>query len=167
MDEAYFKRFAKNLYEAADKDDATAQSVTDVLFTQIDEALTMAEETNMVDTSSFADSTKNEVKTNLINSLDSLGLVGEGGKIEKISEVSYIYLSKYLKDKLSGSVPASELDRHEGESNPDYSDRMLTAFVLNKLPDAFYKGVGYVSTGLFIGIFVFTIYIIHKIKKRA
>lgn len=157
MDEAYFKRFAKNLYEAADKDDATAQSVTDVLFAQIDEALTMAEETGMVDTSSFADDTKNQVNANLMNSLDSLGLVGEGGKIEKISEVSYIYLSKYLKQQLNGSVEASELDRQTGESNPDYSDRMLRVFVLNKMPDAFYKGVGYVSTGLFIGLFVFTV----------
>ena len=33
---------------------------------------------------------------------------------------------------------------------------MLRTFVLEKMPDAFYKGVGYVSTGLFIGLFVFT-----------
>ena len=156
MDEAYFKRFAKNLYDAADKVDATAQSVTDVLFAQIDEALTKAEETGMVDTSSFADDTKNQIKDSLISSLDSLGLVGEGGKIERISEVSYIYLSKYLKEKLDGSISASELDRQTDESNPDYSDRMLRLFVLNKMPDAFYTGIGVVSTGLLIGLFVFT-----------
>ena len=156
MDDAYFRRFAKNLYEAADKDDATVTSVTDVLFGQIDEALTMAQETGMVDTSSFADDTKNQVRDSLMSSLDSLHLVGEGGKLEKISEVSYIYLSNYLKEKLDGSISASELERKAGETNHDYSDRMLRTFVLEKMPDAFYKGVGYVSTGLFIGLFVFT-----------
>lgn len=155
MDDAYFKLFAKNLYDAADKDDATVNSVTDVLFVQIDEALTRAEDTGMVDTSSFADSTKNEIRDNLVGNLESLSLVGEGGKLEKISEISYIYLANYLKNNLT-SVSASELERREGESNPDYSDRMLQLFVLNKMPDAFYKGVGYVSLGLFIGLFVFT-----------
>ena len=155
MDEAYFRLFAKNLYEAADKDDATISSVTDVLFAQIDEALVRAEDTGMVDTSGFADETKDEIKTNLMGNLDTLGLVGEGGKIEKISEISYIYLSNFLKENLSSSVSASELDRQAGESNPDFSDRMLRLFVLTKMPDGFYKAVSLVSVGLFVGLFIF------------
>ena len=155
LNKEYFARFAKNLYDAMDDDNATVTSVSNVLYSQIDEALVMAESTGMVDTSSFSDDAKAQVSSSLVNSLNSINLV-EGEKIHKISEVSYIYLSTYLKDQMKNEVAASELNRKTGETNPDYSDRMVRTYVLHILPDAFYSGVKYVSIGLFIGLFVFT-----------
>ena len=151
MDDYYFHEFAKNLYVAMDKEDATVSSVTDVLFDQIDDALAKAEATGMVDTSSFGEDIKTEVSSNLVTQLSELDLVEEGDKVVRISEISYVYLAKFLKEKLN----ASDVNQHEGETKPEYADRLLQTYVLEIMPDVFYKGVGYVSLGLVIGLFVF------------
>ena len=156
MDGEYFNNFAKALYKAMDDDHATVDSVTDALFGQIDEALVKAEESGMVDTSSFGDDTKEAVSTNLVNALDQLHLIGEGNAVKKISEISYIYLADFLTKKLDGKVDASELQQQSGESNPDYSERLLRTYVLEIIPDVVYTVIGYVSLGLYVGIFVFT-----------
>ena len=155
MDDAYFSRFARNLYNAADQDDATVTSVSNVLYAQIDEALARAEDTGMVDTSEFSEEAKTGITSSLVSSLESINLV-EGEHVKKISEISYIYLSNFLKDKLNGEVSAEELNQKAEESNPDYNDRMVRTYVLHILPDGFYTGVKYVSVGLFIGLFLFT-----------
>ena len=102
MDDAYFSRFARNLYNAADQDDATVTSVSNVLYAQIDEALARAEDTGMVDTSEFSEEAKTGITSSLVSSLESINLV-EGEHVKKISEISYIYLSNFLKDKLGVS----------------------------------------------------------------
>jgi undecaprenyl pyrophosphate phosphatase UppP len=53
------------------------------------------------------------------------------------------------------TAPAEELEQKTGETIPDYADRLLEMFVLDKMPEVFYQAVGYVSLGLFIGLFVF------------
>ena len=156
MDNEYFTNFAFALYDAANADDATVTSASNVLYAQIDEALARAEDTNLVDNTGFGEETKNAITENLVSVLDDLKLIGEGGKLKKISQISYIYLSSYLKEQLQSKVsdPAS-LEQKSGESEPDYADRLLEVFVLTQIPDGVYTIIGYVSLGLIIGLFVF------------
>ncbi len=151
----YFNNFAKQLYLAMDKDDATVDSVTNTLFAQVDEALVKAENSGFVDTSSFGEDTKATVSENLVNILDQLKLIGEGNKVKKISEISYIYLAEFVKQKLNGKVSEEELAQKAGESNFDYSNRLLSLFVTEIIPDMVYTIIKYVSLGLYIGMFVF------------
>lgn len=158
MDDEYFTNFAYALYDSANQDDATIDSVSAVLYEQVDEALAMAEDSGVVNSSVYDDSKKEEVKSNLLQIFNQLKLVEDGNKIKKISEISYIYLADFLKQSLTGKVQdESELNKKAGETYPDYSDRLLNLFVLTHIPDIFYKVVGYVCLALFIGLFVFAI----------
>ena len=76
--------------------------------------------------------------------------------LSKISEISYIYIADFLKEQLQTKVSdPSSLNQGTAESNPSYADRLLRTFILVQMPDAFYQMVGYISLGLFIGLFVF------------
>ena len=156
MDETYFLNFALALYDEANKDTATVDTVSDVLFTQIDTALAKADDSGAVDTSSFGEDMKDGIKTSLVTILTELKLVKEDNvHIKKISDISYIYLSEFLVTKLTGKVDAALLEQGATETTPDYTDRLLNLFVTTQIPDQVYQVVGYVSLGLFIGLFVF------------
>ena len=155
INDAYFTSFSYALYDAANADGATLDSTNAVLFDQIDQALARAEESGAVDVSTFGDSQKEAIRSSLSSVMTSLNLVNDDGTLKKISQISYIYLSDYLKKQLTGTVSAEELEQKVGEETPDYADRLLGIFVSEKMPDIFYEIVGYVSLGLYIGLFVF------------
>ena len=155
INDAYFTSFSYALYDAANADGATIDSTSAVLFDQIDTALARAEDSGAVDVSAFGDSQKESIKNSLTSVMNSLNLVNSDGTLKKISQISYIYLSDYLKKQLAGSVPSAELEQKTDEDTPAYADRLLGLFVNTKMPDIFYQIVGYVSLGLYIGLFVF------------
>ena len=156
MDDKYFDNFAFELYHSMDEDDATVDSVNDTLYHQIDDALAMAEESGVVDNSGFTAEKKVEIKNNLSKVLTDLKLVQDGGKLRKISHISYYYLALYLKDGMQKKIAdPGQLEQKSDEALTDYSDRLLKLYIFTQTPDGFYQGVGYVSLGLFIGLFVF------------
>lgn len=159
MDDAYFTRFANAFYDEANSDGATIDSVNDVLYEQIDEALTKAKKSGAkIDTTEFNEEIKTSIKENIEPIFQQLNLLESDGHLKKISQISYLYLSSFLKDELNGKsgVKEVELEQKSGESIPDYSDRLLGIYVCTQMPDVFYTAVGYISLGLFIGLFVFT-----------
>ena len=156
INDAYFTRFTNALYDAANADGATIDSTNEVLLDQINDALIMAESSGVADTSSFGDSQKSAMSDSLKSVFTSLNLVEEDGQhLKKISAIAYMYLAEYLKGQLKESYDATELERQSGEKDEAYADRLLELFVKDKMPDLFYQIVGYVSLGLFIGLFVF------------
>ena len=106
INDEYFDRFSNALYNEADREGATIDSVDVVLINQVNDALVMAEDTGLVDTSSFDDSVKETIKTTLNGTLNDLHLVNEDGSLKRISKISYIYLSDYLYKQLTGKVDA-------------------------------------------------------------
>ena len=159
LDDLYFTRFADALYTAADSDDSSIGKLTDVVYAQIDDAITRAGEVQEgIDTSGFDASFKEDIKSQMTDIFDELNITKEGGKLEKISELSYIYFSKYIKDQLTGKVSDnSVLNKKDTENNKTYSTRMINLFVTTLMPDMFYTVVSYVCLGLFIGLFVFAV----------
>ena len=156
MDDVYFTNFSNALYDSANENNATIDSVSDVLYEQIDEALAKAQESGLVDKPEFSQEKREEIKTNLLSIFNELKLVKADGTLVRISELPYMYMSTYLKTELTGKVTdPSTLDQGPTESNPAYADRLLNTYILLMMPDAFYQAVGYTSLGLFIGLFVF------------
>ena len=156
INDEYFTSFSNALYDAADADDATLDSVGDVLYQQIDEALAKSEESGMVDTSSYSESAKAEVKNNLATVFQDLKLVGDGGKLKRISNIAYIYLAAHLKDEIQGKVSdPTALEQRTGEGDRDYADRLIDLYVTTQIPNIVYQILGYVFTALYIGLFVF------------
>lgn len=163
IDDEYFTNFSLHLYDAANTDTATVDSVSAVLFQEIDEIIAKVDDYNIgkddeegVHTTAFGEENKNRIKDNLVETFNSLKLVDSGGNIKKISHIAYIYLADHLKTTLNGKVPAETLEQQAGENSSQYADRLLSVFVTTQMPEQFYTGVGYVSLGLFIGLFVFT-----------
>ncbi|MBP5575123.1 MAG: hypothetical protein J6X50_05300 [Bacilli bacterium] len=155
INDAYFTNFANALYSAANSDGATVDYVNEVLLDQVNEALKKAEESGAADTSSFGDSQKEAMSESFVSIFTSLNLIEEDGvHLKKISAIAYMYLADYLKGELK-SYDEATLARKSGENDQDYADRLLELFVKDKMPDLFYQIVGYVSLGLFIGLFVF------------
>ena len=156
IDDAYFTNFSNSLYNAANADGATIDSTNKVLLDQINEALIKAESSGAADTSSFGDSQKEAMSESLKGVFTSLNLIEEDGvHLKKISAIAYMYLANYLKGQLTDSHDAATLERKSDENDEAYADRLLELFIKDKMPDLFYKIVGYVSLGLFIGLFVF------------
>lgn len=156
INDAYFTNFANALYNSANADGATIDSVNDTLLDQINEALIRAESSGVADTSSFGDSQKASMTESLKGVFTSLNLIEDDGvHLKKISAIAYMYLASYLKGQLAESHDAATLERQTGENDEQYADRLLELFIKDKMPDIFYKIVGYVSLGLFIGLFVF------------
>ena len=156
INDAYFTNFSNSLYDAANADGATVDSTNEVLLDQINEALIKAESSGAADTSSFGDSQKEAMTESLKGVFQSLNLIEDDGvHLKKISAIAYMYLADYLKGQLKESYDEATLERKSGEKDEAYADRLLELFVKDKMPDLFYKIVGYVSLGLFIGLFVF------------
>ena len=156
INDAYFTSFSNALYDAANADGATVESTSDVLLEQIDEALIRAESSGVADTSSFGSEQKQSMTESLKGVFTSLNLIEDDGvHLKKISAIAYMYLASYLKGELASSHDAATLERQSGENDEKYADRLLELFIKDKMPDLFYKIVGYVSLGLFIGLFVF------------
>lgn len=157
LNDLYFTRFADALYTAADSDDSSVAKLTDVVYNQIDDAISKAGEIQEgIDISGFDASYKEEIKNQMTDIFDELNITREGGKLEKISELSYIYFTQYIKDQLNGKVTDnSVLDKKDTEDNKQYSTRMINIYVQTLMPDMFYTVVSYVCLGLFIGLFVF------------
>ncbi|MBO5542575.1 MAG: hypothetical protein J5936_03965 [Acholeplasmatales bacterium] len=157
LNDLYFTRFADALYTAADSDDSSLAKLTDVVYNQIDDAISKAGEIQEgIDISGFDASYKEEIKNQMTDIFDELNITKDGGKLEKISELSYIYFSEYIKDQLNGKVTDnSVLDKKNTEDNKQYSTRMINIYVQTLMPDMFYTVVSYVCLGLFIGLFVF------------
>ena len=156
LDDAYFTNFSNALYDAANADGATLDSTSGVLLGQIDDALVRAESSGAADTSSFGEEQKQTIANSMEDVFKSLNLIQEDGvHLKKISAISYIYIADYIKSQLTETHDEAELAKKADESDEAYADRMLELFIKDKMPDLFYQIVGYVSLGLFIGLFVF------------
>ena len=155
MDDAYFENLTYTLYTAANQEGTTTDDLGEKLYDEIDAALARAEESGGIDTSSFNQDKKEDLKIYFVSVLGDMNLIEDDGvTIRPIGLISYIYMIDFLKDQLSSEVPAAELERQPGESLHDQSNRLLNTFILLKMPEAFYTTVGYVSLGLFLGLFV-------------
>ena len=158
MNEAYFDNFSYVLYNSANSEGATTDSVETVLYEQIDSALAIAEDSGMVDTTSFSEAKKADLKEYFISVLGDMNLVEDDGyHIRPIGMISYYYMIDYLKGELDGKIPNSELAQKSGENIPDYSNRLLNEFIITMMPNTVYQVVGYICLGIFIGIFIFAI----------
>lgn len=156
IDDEYFTNFAFALYDATNEDGSTTESVSNVLYWQIDEAIHRAQNAGQpIDSTKFTDK-MGDITNNMVKVLTDLKLVNPDGTLVKLSEVSYFYLATYLKGQLNGKVDPAVLEQKSGETLPAYADRLVSEFVLTQMPDAFYKTVGGVCVGLFIGLFFFT-----------
>ena len=154
LDDTYFKNFSNALYDEANKSTATINSVNAVLQEQIDDALVKAEKSGSIKPGTFTEEQKAAVKENFVNILTSLDMV-EGESIKPLGDLPYVYVIKFMKEKLAGKVAAEELEKKADETNTVYSNRLLELFVLNNIPEIVYQIIGYVCLGLFIGLFVF------------
>ena len=157
MDDEYFDNFSFALYDSANKDNATVTSVSGVLYEQIDDALAKAEDTGLVDNSGFAEEKKAEITDNLVKVLSDLKLVNDDGSLKKISHISYVYLSGYLKDVMKDKVDPAQLEQQPGESEPDYTDRLTRTLVFTQMPNEFYQVFGGISVGLIVGLILLTV----------
>lgn len=163
INDAYFTEVAKELYNSANAEGASVDSVSEVLFAQINNAASKAEDESGVEFSGFTEEAKAAMKENLNQLLNDLQLVEEGGTLKPIKNIAYIYLSKYLRDGLTGKVAPEKLEKQtvvdggieRAETDIEYSDRLLSLYVVTMLPGEFYSIIGYVSIGLFVGLFVF------------
>ena len=161
LNDKYFKAFTTTLYEAADSNDANLTAVSNVVFGRIEDILARAKKLGLnVDTSTFNESNKGDVKDNLKNIFKQINLVkADDEHLEKISDIAYVYLTTYLKNELTkkhGTLDAS-YNQKAGETMSEYSDRLLGVFVDDLMPDVFYQTVRGVAIGLFIGLFIFTL----------
>ena len=160
LNDRYFDRFTNTLYETANADDANLTAVSNVLFNAIDDILVKAKNMGAkVDNTSFTEEKRDEVKGKISDVFGQLSLIkDEEGHLEKISEVAFVYLNNFIKKDLKkGGTLDPKYEQKTGEQLEDYTDRLLGEFVREKLPDVFYKVVGGVSIGLFIGLFIFTL----------
>ena len=156
MDDAYFENFAYALYDSANKDGATIDSVNDVLYDQIDVALAKTEDTGLVDASSFTVDKRDIVKDGLSDVFNSLHLINEDGSIKKVNTLAFTYLATYLKDRISDQGgDTSKLDQKAGESDREYCDRLIKEYVYTVIPEAVYTALGYVNMALLICLFIF------------
>jgi len=156
MNDEYFTNFSYNLYDAANSKGATLNSVNEVLYTQIDDAVARSEQSGLVDNSGFTEETKGDILNNLGGVLNDLQLVNSDGSLKPISGISYMYISNHVKNQLTGKVAdESLLEQRADESIVDYSDRMLELYVVTQMPDVFYTVVGYVALALLVGNIIF------------
>ncbi len=155
LNDEYFTGFSEALYTVANSG-ATVDQATDVLYSQIDDAIALADGTGQIDTSVFTEDDKANVKDALVDALNELKLINSDNTIVKVSEIPYVYFADYLKNELTSKVNnPQELLKGSAENNHDYTYRLLNLFVTTNMPDTFYNIVSYVSLGLFVGLFVF------------
>lgn len=161
LNDEYFTTFTNAMYDTANADDATLDDVNETLYVQIEEALNKVKKSGVgkIDSTAFNESKKAEISESLAKILGQLNLIKEDGvHLQKISQIAYAYLSKFICDELTKKgVDSETLKQRSGEQLRDYSDRLLGEFVRQNMPDLLYQIVGGVSIGLFIGLFIFTI----------
>lgn len=146
-----FKQFSNDLYFAADASNATMDSVGAVLFEHIDEILVNVEKMTGSKSGTFTDEQRADVKKNMKGVFNQLKMVKDDDfSLYPISDLPYLYAIDFVKEKLNSKAPT----QNEGETNRSYSNRMLEAYVIDLIPEVVYKIIGYVSLGLFIGMFV-------------
>lgn len=155
LTDQYFASFADKLYDAGNSGTATVESLSQLLYQQVDETLALAEDAGQIETSGFDETQKEAIKNALIDVFNQLDLVESGGHVKKIGQIAYIYFAKFLVEQLDGKVDSSELQKKSTEDEVEYVDRLLNIYIITFMPDGFYQIVSYVSLGLFIGIFVF------------
>ena len=155
MDDEYFDDFTFRLYRAADQEDATIDSVTEVLYAEIDDALAKAEQTGVVDTSGYTEDSKTYLKEDVVSNLETMELVNSDGSVKRISLMAFNYLANYLKGQLDGKVDPIELEMKAEEDDYAFATRLLRLFLYNQIPDDVYEVMSYVALALFICMFVF------------
>ncbi len=169
MTDAYFKGFAKLLYDSAsvktDEDpEPTVNGFTDVLFGQVQQVIDEANAAldGQIDETKFGPAQKDEIKAGFVDIFTTLKLVKEDGPtpddhyLVPFNKLVYVYLNDYLKTELQSRVSdPTVLDPMSGEKIEDYSRRLVLLYVKTMMPEAFYNVVGYVSLGLFIGVIAF------------
>lgn len=156
----HFKKFAGSIYDVANSENPTFTALNDVLFEQIDDTLAKAEKVGAkVDTESFSEEKRAELKNSVKNVIEPLNLIKDDGEhLVQISLLPYAYLTKFVKDQLSKKGVSEEvLAQKSDEDMRSYSDRLLGEFVRDNMPEVFYTGVGYAGLGLYIGLIVLTI----------
>ena len=150
-----FKEFAYSLYDTANKDDANVDSVGQVLLEHIDEILVKVEKMTGSKSGTFNDEQKEDAKNNMKGMLKQIKILKDDDySLYPISDLPYLYAIDFVKEKLNGKVSSSKLAIKEGETNREYSNRMLETYVVTEMPEVVYQIIGYVSLGLFIGMFV-------------
>ena len=150
-----FQKFAYSLYDEANKSTATVDTVGSFLQEQIDEIVVKVEKAvPNAKAGSFTEEQKAAVKNNLEGILGQLDMINDDNTIKPISDLPYLYVGKFVKEKIGDKVSESELAQKEGETNRKYSDRLLETFVKAEIPETVYQIIGYVSLGLFIGMFI-------------
>ena len=155
MDYYYFNNLVNKLYSEADKGDATVSSLSNILFVQIDNALAVASESRMVDTSGFTEEVKDSIKENFTNTLKTLKLIDDDGNVIRISEIAYVYFADFLVSQLDEKVEFDVLIKQDDESQIEYSDRLTKEYVYTLLPTEFYDVLSKVTLGLLIALIVF------------
>ena len=152
--EEYFRGFTSALYAEANRNGATADSVSTVLLEQTGEVMMRAEKGGYIKSSAFTDEQKNAVKDGLDKILGQLNMKNDDGTIKHISDLPYIYAINFVQKELTGKVDASELAQRSGESLRQQSDRLLELYVFDLMPTTFYTVVSYISLGILIAVFV-------------
>ena len=157
MDDAYFTNFTCAIYDGMDTAGATTDSITQIMYEQIDAALALADESGIVDTSGYSEEAKAGIQSSLVTTLGQLKLLEtDGVHVKQISAIAYIYLVDYIKTEIQSKVSdPTVLDQRSDETTSEYNDRMIKLYVETLLPDMFYQIIGYTCLGMFIGMFVF------------
>ena len=149
------KEYAYSLYDSANSKNANVDSVGQVLLEHIDEILVKVEKMTGSKSGTFTDEQKEDAKNNMKGMLKQVKILKDDDySLHPISDLPYLYAIDFVKEKLKGKVSADKLAIKEGETNREYSNRMLETYVVTLIPEIVYQIVGYVSLGLFIGMFV-------------
>lgn len=150
-----YKQFAYSLYDSANKSDANVDSVGQVLLEHIDEILVKVEKMTGSKSGTFTEEQKADAKNNMKGMLKQIKILKDDDySLHPISDLPYLYAIDFVKEKLNGKVSSDKLAIKAGETNREYSNRMLETYVVNEIPEVVYQVIGYVSLGLFIGMFV-------------
>ena len=155
LDDDYFKYFSDRLYDEANRSGATTDSLGQILQEQVDDALVRAEKSNAIQPGTYTEEQQEGIIKNMVSILNQLEMVNEDNTLKKISDLPYMYVTKFIREQLKEKVAESELTQNDGENMQHYSNRLLETYVLNMIPDMVYDIVGYVSLGMFIGLFIF------------
>lgn len=168
MNDNYFRGFAKALYDTANTSSdpehpekgCTVDAFADVIIDQLKLVINEADEVTggQVDINAMINdpNLRDSLKSNFTKVLNNAGLMSsDGNSCVKISQATYIFLAKSIKENISSSTPIP--DQKPDESNEHYATELTKLYVYSILPDTFYQISGYVCLGLLIGVIVFAI----------
>lgn len=170
MNDNYFRGFAKTLYDKAnipdnpatakEDDGCSVDKFVETIKLQLESVLDEAEQVTGGHVNKEAmlnnPNLDNDLRNGFISVISAADLLQEDGQtFVKMEKAAYVFLAKILKEQLTSSVPASELEPAAGESRENYAVRLSKLYAHNMLPEVFYTIVGYASLGMFIGILAF------------